>query len=84
MYYGGANNGGVMYQRKSELETGNSEPDWLREADKLIGQRDAAPEPDVIASVADGFSATQSLGIIFGGAADESAAEEAADDEDTE
>ena len=55
-----------MFERKTDLEAGHAEPDWLREADKLMGQEDAADEPDVVASVADGLSATQSLGILFG------------------
>ncbi|WP_293696112.1 hypothetical protein [uncultured Agrococcus sp.] len=55
-----------MFERKTDLESGQSEPDWLREADRLIGQSDAPAEPDVIESVAQGVSATQSLQIIFG------------------
>lgn len=59
-----------MFERKTDLEAGKSEPDWLREADRLMEQEDAAGEPDVVASVAGGLTATQSLGIIFGGATD--------------
>lgn len=66
-----------MFVRKSELEAGHTEPDWLREADQLMAQDAGDTEPDVVASVADGFSATQSLGILFGSATE---TDEAADE----